>query len=102
MSRSNYMSILSALFLFVLYVAVAVAIFLITRAIWLWYFRINEIVDALKDSVSTLERIEKAFTATRQPVDSAPPKSTPSSSASRPRFSESIEADIAILKSGKK
>lgn len=75
------MDIIPALLLFILYIAVVVAIFLITRAIWLWYFRVNEIVDALQASAtalrnmaSTLDKLQSTLSETRGNVRSINPE----------------------------
>ncbi len=55
------MEVMTALFMLVLYITVTIAIFLVIRALWLWYFRINEIVDVLQEAVNCLKSIETSL-----------------------------------------
>ena len=40
-------------------VLLALAVFLVIRWFWLWYWRVNELVDAVQFMAATLQRIEE-------------------------------------------
>jgi hypothetical protein len=44
---------------YILLAAIAVAVFFGLRELWLWYWKVNKVVDALNDHTKLLEEIKE-------------------------------------------
>jgi hypothetical protein len=57
MAQAAFLAMLGGLLGIALYIAVIIAIFLLIRALWLWYWRVNHIVRVLEESRDSLQVI---------------------------------------------
>lgn len=73
-SYSIFPSGIDIIIYFLLFIAISLLIFLVMREVWLWYFKINKIVELLEDIEFNTSNIEKNTRNIDADIDKLVPK----------------------------